>query len=117
MTPLGEGTYHILAVVENLGFLPTHVAEQALKMKAVQPVRLELALPEGATLIGGKIKQEIGQLQGRSNKMEVAYDGVSPTDNRGKAEWVVAAPKGATLKLSAISERGGVLHRDVILGS
>jgi len=117
VTPLGEGAYHILAVVENVGFLPTHVSEQALKMKAVQPVRLELALPAGAILIGGKARQEIGQLQGRSNKMDVAYNGVSPTDNRGKAEWVVTAAGGATLTLSAISERGGVLRRDVILGA
>jgi len=86
-------------------------------MKAVQPIRLELTLPAGATLIGGKSRQEIGHLQGRSNKMEVAYNGVSPTDNRGKAEWVVTAAEGATLKLSAISERGGVLRRDVILGA
>ena len=79
----------------------------------MQPVRLELVLPDGATLIGGKIKQEIGQLQGRSNKMDVAYNGVSPTDNRGKAEWVVAAPKGAMLNLSAISERGGTIRKQI----
>ena len=39
-------------------------------MKAVRPVRLELALPAGASLAGGKLKQEIGQLEGRSNKLD-----------------------------------------------
>jgi len=115
VTPLGEGAYHILAIVENLGFLPTHVAEQALKMKAVQPVRLELELAEGVTLASGKQKLEVGQLQGRANKLVVVYDGVSPTDNRAKAEWVVRAPAGSTLQLHAISERAGVLHRAIIL--
>ena len=118
VTPLGEGAYHILAVVENGGFLPTYVSQRSLTVKAVQPVRLELELGEGAELIGGKAKSKIGQLEGRSNKLEVSGMGAaSPTDNRGKAEWVVQAPVGATVKLRAVSERAGTLRRDIALRS
>lgn len=115
VTPLGEGNYHLLVVVENSGFLPTYVSQQALKMKAVQPVRLELELPAGATVLAGKQKQEIGHLEGRSNKLEMAYYGASPTDNRGKAEWLIRAPQGGTLTIHAGAERGGTLHRQVVL--
>jgi murein tripeptide amidase MpaA len=116
VTPLGGGAYHLLAVVENRGFLPTNGSQQALKMKAVRPVRLELELPEGATLKGGKPKQEIGQLEGRSNKLEVAYYEASPTDNRGKAEWLIHAPAGGTLTVRAVAERGGTIQRQVAVG-
>ena len=116
LTPLGDGVYHLLAVVENRGFLPTSGSNQAAKIKAVRPVRLELELPAGATLRSGKPKQEIGHLEGRSNKLDVAYYGVSPTDNRGKAEWLIHAPAGGTLTLCAVAERGGTLRRQIVLG-
>ena len=79
-------------------------------------MRLEIDLPEGATLIGGTRKTEIGQLEGRSNKLEVStLWAASPTDNRGKAEWVVNAPAGSQLTVRAMSERGGTIRRDVTL--
>jgi hypothetical protein len=115
LTPLGGGAYHLLAVVENRGFLPTKGSAQAAKMAAVRPVRLEIELPAGATLRGGKLKQEIGHLEGRSNKLEVGYYDASPTDNRGKAEWLIHAPEGGTVRLHAIAERGGTVHRDIAL--
>lgn len=116
VTPLSEGAYHVLAVVENTGFLPTYVSQRAQQMKAVRPVRLEIDLPEGAELVGGNRKVEIGQLEGRSNKMDVSnlWAG-SPTDNRGKAEWVVRAPSGATITVAALSERAGAIRRTVEL--
>ena len=114
LTPVGEGAYHLLAVVENTGFLPTYGSNQAKKMKAVRPVRLEVTLPTGATLVGGKQKQEIGQLEGRSNKLDVSF-GDSPTDNRGKAEWLIHAPAGGALTLRATAERGGTLVKDLSL--
>ncbi len=116
VTPLGEGNYHLLAVVENCGFLPTNGSQQALKMKAVRPVRLELDPPAGAVVKGGKQKQEIGQLEGRSNKLEVGYYEASPTDNRGRAEWLIHAPAGGVLTLRAIAERGGTIRQEITLG-
>ncbi len=114
LTPVGEGAYHLLTVVENTGFLPTYGSNQAKKMKAVRPVRLEVTLPTDATLLSGKQKQEIGQLEGRSNKLDVSF-GDSPTDNRGKAEWLIRAPVGGILTLRAVAERGGTLTKDLPL--
>ena len=111
LTPLGNGLHRLLVVVENTGFLPTNGSNQAKKMKAVRPLRLELALPAGASLVSGKARLEIDHLEGRSNKMDVAYYGTSPTDNRAKVEWVIRAPEGGELTLTAIAERGGTIRR------
>ncbi len=115
LTAVGEGAYHLLAVVENTGFLPTYGSTQAKKMKAVRPVRLEVELPAGATLVGGKQKQEIGHLEGRSNKLHVSFSD-SPTDNRGKAEWLIRAPEGGAVTLRAVAERGGTITKELPLG-
>ena len=117
VTPLGDGAYHVLAVVENSGFLPTYVSQRSLAVKAVRPVRLELELGDGMELVGGKQKSEIGQLEGRSNKLAVSQFESSPTDNRGKAEWVVRFTGGGTLRVKAISERGGTLTSAISLGA
>ena len=117
MTPVGEDAYHVVAVVENAGFFPTHVSQQALKRKAVRPVRMELSLNEGVALVSGKLKTEIGQLEGRSNKLDVDnLWGSSPTDNRGKAEWVVRAPAGTKVTVTGIAERAGTIRQEVTLG-
>ena len=115
-TPLGEGTTRINLVVENTGYLPTFTSEQGKKRKAMRPVRVELELPEGARLVSGERKLELGHLQGRSNKLDVATtwaDG--DTDNRARAEWVVQGQPGTALKLHILSERAGALHREVRL--
>lgn len=113
---VGSETWHLTAVVENLGFLGTHVSKQAKTAQAVRPARIELALPEGAMLLSGKLSEELGHLEGRSNKLSVAYYGSSPTDNRAKAEWLIRAPVGATIELTAIAERAGTIRRSVSLG-
>jgi hypothetical protein len=63
---LGNGHYHLLVVLENKGFLPTYGSNQAKKVKAARPVRVELSLPEGAVLKGGKSPAEVGHLEGRA---------------------------------------------------
>jgi len=113
LTHLADDAWQLVAVVENTGFLPTHVSSQARKMKAVQPVRVELELSAGAALVAGKRQQEIGHLEGRSNKLSVTALGSSPTDNRGKAEWVVRAPHGGSVRLCATAERGGTIRREL----
>lgn len=116
VTPLGDGLYHLLAVVENSGFLPTNISQKAIENKVVRPVRIELDLPAGATLRSGQQKTEVGHLAGRQNKLSPAYFGSSPTDNRAKAEWLIHAPHGGDLTLHATSERAGTQHRTVALG-
>ena len=93
-----------------------HTSEQAKKRKAVRPVRAEMELGEGVELASGKPRIELGHLEGRSNKMEPdVLWGMSPTDNRARAEWVVHGKPGDTVTTHVLSERAGSLHKTIVL--
>jgi murein tripeptide amidase MpaA len=115
ITRLGADSYQINLVVENSGFLPTYTSMQGHKRKAIRPVRAEIELPTGAVLASGKRRVEIGHLEGRSNKMSVSIYSTSPTDNRGRVEWVVKAPPGTEIGIKVASERAGVIQRKMKL--
>jgi len=113
---IGEDKYHINLVVENPGFLPTYTSQQSKSRKVSRPVRVELELPEGVKLASGKHREELGHLEGRSNKLEVGASGSeSPTDNRARLEWVIHAPVGSKIKIKIMSERAGTLTREIVL--
>ncbi|MBK9710924.1 MAG: carboxypeptidase [Kouleothrix sp.] len=112
--PLGQGAYRLRAVLANSGFLPTYTSQQAQQRKAVQPIEVRLSLPAGAELLVGESYQEIGQLEGRSNKRALWGDDF-PTDHLRKLEWVVRAPAGGELSLSAVSQRAGTARGSVTL--
>jgi murein tripeptide amidase MpaA len=114
--PLGNQDFHIELVVENNGFLPSYTSVQSKKRKAVRPVRAELTLPETAKLVSGKLRVELGHLEGRSNKLEVsAVWGAAPTDHRALTEWVIHAEPGAEISLQILSERAGKIQRKIEL--
>ena len=114
---LGTDTYRINVVVENTGYLPTFTSQQSKARQAVRSVRAELTLPEGVEILSGKRRVELGFLEGRSNKSDVAtLYGFSPTDNRVRVEWVLRAPVGSSVKLEILSERAGSLHKEIKLG-
>lgn len=104
--PLGDGIYRVRAVVANSGYLPTYGSRRAQEVRAVQPIEVTIALPEGAELITGEARQEIGQLEGRANKRGL-WGGDYPTDNLRKLEWTVRAPAGGEVQLTAASQRAG----------
>jgi murein tripeptide amidase MpaA len=113
---LSKGAFHINLVIENTGYLPTFTSEQGKKRQSARPVWVELELPEGAILVNGKRRTDLGHLQGRSNKLEVTSlweNGV--TDNRARLEWVVRAPPGCVIKVHILSDRAGSIHREIIL--
>jgi hypothetical protein len=113
-TRFDDDVVRVVAVVANQGFLSTSGTERARKAGRARPVRIELALPDGATLVRGAPRQEVGHLEGRSNKPQVIFT-YSPTDNRGKAEWLIKAPAGAELAVTALGERAGTIRRTVTL--
>lgn len=116
-TSLGGGDYRICLVIQNNGFFPTFTSQQGKKRLAVRPVRAELVLPEGALLVNGKRKTELGHLEGRSNKLETSMIwGSSGTDNRARAEWIVHANPGDVVRVNVLSDRAGVLRKEVVLG-
>jgi murein tripeptide amidase MpaA len=108
--------FHINLVVENSGFLPSYTSQQSKTRKSSRPVRVELELPERAILTDGKRRQELGHLEGRSNKLEVAANSAdSPTDNRARLEWVIQAAVGTKILIKIMSERAGSIRREVTL--
>ena len=116
--PLGKDTYHVRMVVQNTGWLPTYVTKKAVEKKLTRGIVCEIELPEGASLEAGKPREELGQLEGRAYKPS-SPGGFSPydaTDERAKVEWVVHAPEGGTVKLTARHERAGIVTTEVKLG-
>jgi murein tripeptide amidase MpaA len=112
---ISENNFRINLVVENTGFLPTYTSMQGKKRKAIRPVRAEIELPREALLINGKRRVELGHLEGRSNKMDVSIYSTTPTDNRGRVEWVVKASPGTVIQIKVTSERAGGITKHVSL--
>lgn len=113
---ISEGNFHLNLVVENCGFLPSFTSQQSKTRKSIRPVRVELELPEGAVLKNGKRREELGHLEGRSNKLDVASNSAdSPTDNRARLEWAIQAPTGTKIGIKVISERAGSIIREINL--
>ena len=115
---LGDGTYKLTLVIQNVGWLPTYVTKRALARKTVRGIFTELDLRDGATLATGKLREDIGQLEGKAYK----HTGVSfwpdynVTDDRIKREWIVRAGAGAAIGITARHERAGTIRATVTLG-
>jgi hypothetical protein len=100
--------------VQNNGFLPTYTSEKAHERGIVRPIEVEMSLPEGTTLVSGERRQDIGQLEGRSNKL---FWSDSPTDNQRKVEWVLKGTPRANVELTVRSQRAGTIHRTIPLNT
>jgi murein tripeptide amidase MpaA len=117
---LGGDAWRVEAVVVNTGWLPTNVTRRARDNRLVRGVVVEIGLPAGAALVSGEPRVDLGQLEGR------AYKGPSPsswsgwggdeTDDRVRTEWVIRAPAGARIDLSARHDRAGVLRATLVTG-
>jgi len=115
--PLGGDSHRVRLVVENTGWLPTYVTKKALERKVVRGVVAEIALPEGAVLETGRLREDLGQLEGRAYKPVGGFGWhADPTEDRAKVEWVVRARPGEILRVTARHERAGVARRDVAVG-
>ncbi|HSG18171.1 MAG TPA: M14 family metallopeptidase [Anaerolineae bacterium] len=111
-----HGDLHtIRLVLHNTGWLPTNVSQQAMKMKAVPDLEVDLALPEGATLLTGQLKTMLGQLSGRDDKNAMNIWGGDATSERVKVEWVVQAPDGGEISMTAVHKRAGTVRAKVVL--
>jgi murein tripeptide amidase MpaA len=112
VTELGKGAYRVRIVVENIGWLPSYVTKKALERK-VRGLVCEIELPKGAKLETGKLREELGQLEGRAYKNALLdYEG---TPDRLKVEWIVRAPKGGKVKIVARHERAGTIRTELEL--
>lgn len=119
VTALGENLYQVQMVVQNTGWLPSYVAKKALEKKVLRGLIAEIELPEGASLKAGKRREELDQLEGRAYTSTSATpwgaSGSANTQDRVKIEWVVQAPKGGRVKLTARHERAGTIRTELTL--
>ncbi len=114
VSELGKGTYRLRLVIENVGWLPTYVTKKALEKK-LRGVVCEIELPKGARLETGKAREELGQLEGRAYKEAMVNPGSEGTHERLKVEWVIRAPNGGRVNLTARHERAGTVRAKVQL--
>ena len=111
---LGEGVYEVTAVAGNLGYLPTSLTNEAVKLGVDVPVKAEISLPAE----GGSV-QEIGHLAGRSS-VETAFTPngfytASPLPQRKLVKWIVRAEAGTRYTVKVCSPTGGVARMDKTL--
>jgi murein tripeptide amidase MpaA len=91
---LAQGLRRIELVVENAGYLPTHVTRVAADKKLARPVEVRIELPQGARLVSGEREVELGHLAGRSAlagnkwKSPAFFEGL-PSDYARRTVWVV----------------------------
>ncbi|MEO7010142.1 MAG: M14 family metallopeptidase [Caldimonas sp.] len=117
---LGPDTWRVKLAVANSGWLPAYVSKRALARKIVRGVMFEIHLPEdnaAISLVGGQPRMEGPQLEGHAPKasLNAFLPNREVTGDRAVGEWVVRAPKGTRLMLSARADRAGVVRAEVVL--
>lgn len=117
---LGPDTWRVRLAVANSGYLPAYVTKRALERKVVRGLMFEIHLPPGQpeiSLVSGKERMEGPQLEGHAPKQsqQAFLPSREITADRAVGEWVVRAPKGTRLALSASAERAGTVRTEVVL--
>ena len=115
---LGTGLYQISVVVDNTGFLPTNLSEQAVQMREAQPLMAELSGPDGMRFIHGQATRDLGHLAGRSSR-SIAYTRFYdfPASNQS-VFWTVSVDDApARLLVSAGCPRAGTVQAEIEIGS
>lgn len=115
---LSDEHYLVRLVVSNSGWLPTYVTKKAQEKQA-RGVVCEILLPSNAKLLSGEHREELPQLEGR------AYKGSAPTgwaglnadstQERAKVEWLIHAPTGGFVTLTARHARAGAISTQLVL--
>jgi len=117
---LGGDSYLVSLTVENSGYLPTYGSALAKDHMITRDMVVEIDLPEGAKLVRGKPWQEVGHLDGRVGMMSspvfvgTGFDPKDGSASRARAEWLIEAPKGAAVTVSARQERSGKVSAKLI---
>jgi len=103
VTPGEAGYFKIEASIQNQGYLPTNVTQQAVRNETAKTVKAVISL-NGAELVTGKEVTDIGHLRGNKS-LPVTV------------EWMVRSTSGtaSSVTVKAVSEKGGTDMRELIL--
>jgi hypothetical protein len=114
---LGKQQWRVQMAVGNAGYLPSYITKRALERKTARPCTFEIELPEGAVLRMGKPRMEGPQLEGHAptNSLQAFLPTKTITGDRAMNEWIVEAPAGAVLQLTAHAARAGTVRTSITL--
>ncbi len=97
---LGSGIYRVKATAVNNGFLPTATRLQ-VRTRSFLPARLEVSLPQGASLVQGSRRSSSERITGAGGTHQ--------------AEWLVNAAPGAKVTVRILTQNAGQDQREVVL--
>ena len=114
---IGPEAWRIRFAVANSGYLSSAVTKRAIERKVARGVVFEIHLPPGVTLVTGLTRIVVPALDGHApkNSLQAFLPDRQVTGDRAVAEWVVNAPHGTRLALTAQADRAGKLHTEVTL--
>jgi len=96
---VAEGVYRVSCGVVNGGYLNTAGTDLATQIAVCKPVEVTIS-GDGVEVTQGKAKLKMGHLPGRSEK---------------KAEWLITAPSGTKITITACGERAGTDRHELTL--
>jgi hypothetical protein len=99
-TSLGGGMYRVKAEVENAGYLPTSTAH-GVTSQSVKPTMVQLGVPPESVVSGDAKTNFIPALAG--------------SGRRHSYQWIIRGKAGQTVKVKAVTEKGGSAERTVTL--
>ena len=107
-TALADGLYKVEAVVGNTGFMPSYGTNEFQTLKLARDIEVTLT---GADIADGKATVKIGQLEGYGTvKAGYMFFGPGNMETRPvckKVSWLVKAPAGTAVTLTAVSQKAG----------
>lgn len=115
VTALGGGFYRVEAVAGNLGYLPTYLTREAIKLGTDSTVSLSIS---GAEVVEGKPTQDLGHLSGFSGVNALfsdlgGYQTRAYAPLRKKASWIIKG-EGPVI-ISCRSATGGCSEKEITL--
>jgi murein tripeptide amidase MpaA len=114
---LGPDTWRVRFAVANSGYLPSYISKRALERKTARGTVFQIHLPAGASLASGRERIEGAHLEGHAPKtsLQAFLPNRDLTGDRAVAEWIVHAPAGTRLALTATADRAGTVRTEVAL--
>ncbi|MFN0184993.1 MAG: M14 family zinc carboxypeptidase [Aquabacterium sp.] len=114
---LGPDTWRVRMAVGNAGYLPAYVSKRSLERKTSRGTVFEIHLPEGASLVSGRERWVGPHLEGHApkNSLQAFLPDKKVSGDRAMAEWIVKAPVGSRIALTATADRAGAVRCEVSL--
>jgi hypothetical protein len=113
---LGANLYKVSAIVKNVGYLPSHMTQMALKHGTAGTVSVRLTLPDEAELLMNPPAQDLGHLAGRDGRAAPWSPWLREWETTFReAEWLVRGQPGTKIVVTASAQRAGMNRWEITL--